>query len=480
VWLSALSEEYGRRFTLDDIPEGEILKWKEMGYHAIWLMGIWQSSLHSAALCRASEGLRQEIGRLLGDIRDGDIDGSPYAVAGYEVDPALGGDDALCAFRERLALYGLLLVLDFVPNHLAVDHPWVSTRPEWFICGVPDQVAANPNAFFHVGNIPVAHGRDPHFPPWTDTAQLNYFKPEVHDAMLNELTRVAERCDGVRCDMAMLLLPQVFGSVWEWAGNGAGEPACFWDHAIASVKNRTPEFRFIAEAYWGLERELQGKGFDYTYDKPLYDHLVSNCNAEIHRHLEATHESRHRAVRFIENHDEPRAASVFPATHGKTAAAVILTLPGATLIHQGQEHGWRIRFPVQMRRKPLEPSDVELEEFYRKIIKVARSKPIQEGEWVKLFPESEKSEELLAYQWSCPESGEGLLLIANFAGRLQVGSVKALCPNGSEHAVNVEELVKGESVDRKEIDCTEGNIPFRLAPWEFTVIRISDIKKEAG
>jgi len=287
IWLAELSHRLGKRITLINVPDDEIMKWKRMGYHAVWLMGVWQTSKYSRDFCRASGGLKQEAHALLGDLTESDLGASPYAVAGYQVDEPLGGNEALAAFRKRLAAHQILLVLDFVPNHLAVDHPWVARYPGRFIEGSPERASDDPEAFLlpeHTDRH-IAHGRDPHFPPWTDTAQLNYFSREVHQAMLSELMGIAEKCDGVRCDMAMLLIPKIFGSVWDWASHDGKKPPCFWKKTISEVRRVHPSFLFLAEVYWGLESLLQDRGFDYTYDKDLYDHLVSMRTDEIHSHL---------------------------------------------------------------------------------------------------------------------------------------------------------------------------------------------------
>ena len=132
--------------------------------------------------------------------------------------PALGGDEALARLRERLRDRGLKLMLDFVPNHTALDHPWVEDHPEYYVVGTELDLARAPQNYTWVkrpgGDRLLAYGRDPYFPGWPDTLQLNYGNPATQDAMLGELLRIAGQCDGVRCDMAMLVLPEVFERTW--------------------------------------------------------------------------------------------------------------------------------------------------------------------------------------------------------------------------------------------------------------------------
>lgn len=474
IWLADLRDRLGREVTLADVPDKAIARWKEMGVHALWFMGVWKASPFSASLCRNSPSLRAEAAHILGDLREGDLGASPYAICGYEVDPELGGEEAMASLRRRLREAGLLLVLDFIPNHVAVDHPWTTERPELFIHPTPERLAQDPGAFFTVPGTStvLAHGRDPHFPPWSDTAQLNYFNPATHEAMREELVRVARMCDGVRCDMAMLILPEVFRSVWGWAAPDQTPPD-FWDAAIPAVRTHDPGFVFMAEVYWGLEGALQAKGFDYTYDKVLYDHLVSRRAAEIHGHLATRSGFHEHAMRFIENHDEQRAASVFGKAQGRMAAALILTLPGATLLHHGQEFGWQKRLPVQLRRRPLEPTDYELESTYRLLIRIASDSVVQDGKWEMLVVESDRRQDVLAYQWVCPHHEGSLLVVLNLTATWQSGCVRAACLGSHTTTVRATDVMSGKEENRPALVATRVEIPFRLPPWGLKIVRLT-------
>ena len=162
-------------------------------------------------------------------------------------------------------------MLDFVPNHTALDHPWTKTHPDFYVQGSEQALAAQPENYCRIetGQGPriLAHGRDPNFPGWPDTLQLDYANPALQAAQMAELATIAGQCDGVRCDMAMLPLPEVFQRTWGCT------PSPFWPKAIAAVRDAHRGFTFLAEAYWDLEWELQQQGFDYCYDKRLYDRL---------------------------------------------------------------------------------------------------------------------------------------------------------------------------------------------------------------
>ena len=130
-----------------------------------------------------------------------------------------------------------------------------------------------------------AHGRDPHFYPWSDTAQLNHFNSKTREFLLNILKYVSTLCDGLRCDMVMLMLNKVFAETWKMYIDGPQPQEEFWPKAIQEIKSRNPYFTFLAEVYWGLDWEVQEMGFDYTYDKTLYDRLVLSNAQDIQGHL---------------------------------------------------------------------------------------------------------------------------------------------------------------------------------------------------
>ena len=269
VWLTDLARDLGRAATLDDIPDAALDQISESGFGWVWLLSVWQTGLAGQQISCSNAEWRKEFEQTLPDLREEDIAGSGFAITGYTVHHALGGDEALSRLRSRLRQRGLKLMLDFVPNHTALDHPWVEERPDHYIAGSEQHLAESPQNFVRVsrpsGELILANGRDPYFPGWPDALQLNYGNPAVQQAMTGELLKIAGQCDGVRCDMAMLVLPEVFERTWDISSDP------FWPQATRRVRERSPDFCFMAEVYWDLEWTLQQQGFDYTYDKRLYD-----------------------------------------------------------------------------------------------------------------------------------------------------------------------------------------------------------------
>src|SRR5215831_4611286 len=341
AWLYRLSCEAGRPVTLADVDGAALDDLARRGFDWIWLLSVWQTGAAGRAVSRSNPAWRAEFSAVLPDLAEEDIGGSGFAISAYEVDEALGGKAALAEFRARLAARGLRLMLDFVPNHTALDHPWVRTHPDFYVQGSEQDLAASPENYRPVetdsGARVLAHGRDPNFPGWPDTLQLNYANPALQAAQLAELVSIAEQCDGLRCDMAMLLLPEVFQRTW------GPLPAPFWPEAIAAVREAHRGFTFLAEAYWDLEWELQQQGFDYCYDKRLYDRL-GHCDAgAIRAHLGAGLDYQDRLARFLENHDEPRVAARFAWPQHQAAAIVTYFAPGLRFFHQGEFEGARVR-----------------------------------------------------------------------------------------------------------------------------------------
>ena len=362
VWLQELSQKHKTPLTLANVPEEEWNSIAELHIDAVWLMGVWERSPAGIAIANQTKGLLEDFRRTLPDYRPDDNVGSPYCVRRYAVDEHLGGVEALAVARSELAIRGLKLILDFVPNHVAPDHPWVIHHPEYFVQGNLEDATNDPASFLETAGRVLARGRDPYFPAWPDVLQLNAFQPGLRQAAIETLSEIALQCDGVRCDMAMLLINSIFERTW---GHRAGQrPATeYWVDVISALRKSHPDFLFIAEAYWDLEWELQQQGFDYCYDKRLYDRLEHGGAEGVQLHLCADLAYQEKLVRFTENHDEPRAVTLFSPAKVRAAAITIATIPGAKLFHEGQFEGRTVRLPVFLGRRPVEPVDPELQRF---------------------------------------------------------------------------------------------------------------------
>jgi hypothetical protein len=379
VWLTELSRSLGRRAKLDDIPDTELDRLARMGFDWIWFLSVWQTGPEAQQISRSNPAWRREFQETLPDLRDEDIVGSGFAITSYTVHADLGGDAALARLRERLKGRGVKLMLDFVPNHMGLGHPWVEDHPEYFVQGTELDLARAPQNYTRVkrkaDNAIFAYGRDPYFAGWPDTLQLNYANPATQQAMIEILLKIGGQCDGVRCDMAMLVLPDVFERTW-----GLRAPL-FWPEATRRVRDCFPGFTFMAEVYWDLEWTMQQHGFDYAYDKRLYDRLRDHHALPVREHLLAGLDYQDKLARFLENHDEPRAAATFPTEIHSAAAVITFLAPGLRFFHQGQLEGRKKRISPHLGRGPIEPIDQKVSQFYERLLNVLRQSTVRDGSW---------------------------------------------------------------------------------------------------
>jgi len=379
VWLNDLGRKYGKTITLAEVPDAELERLSSLHFDGLWLMGVWRRSPASRAIARSDAALQDAYRAALPDYQAEDVLGSPFAVHEYTVDPAIGSDEELRELRLRMRGFDLRLILDFVPNHVARDHEWTRQHPEYLVQGTAADLQIQPEAWFASGEHIFAHGRDPNYPAWTDTVEIDYRRPDTRRAVTDLLMSLAKRCDGLRCDMAMLVTRNVFCRTWGGQFEPAG--ADFWPDVIRALKSAHQDFLLMAEVYWDLEYDLQQQGFDYTYDKRLYERLAGNDPEEVRRHLFADIDYQRRLVRFIENHDEPRAAAVFGGARSAAVGTLALTLPGLRLVYEGQMEGFKTRLPVQLGRRPPEPANPALVSFYEQLMNALSRAPFHEGNW---------------------------------------------------------------------------------------------------
>jgi hypothetical protein len=449
IWLSELSRRHGRRITLAEVPAEA---WDEValpGVDAVWLMGVWRRSPAGLRIALQNPVLQASFRDALPDVTDGDIVGSPYCVRDYVVDDAFGGPGGLAAARAELARRGIRLLLDYVPNHVAADHPWLTDHPEFLIQGDAEDLARSPDAFLSAGGQVFANGRDPYFAPWQDVVQLNAFSPRLRAATVDTLVSIGAQADGVRCDMAMLLLTDVFGKTW--AGRAGAPPAeDFWTEVIPRVKQHHPDMLFLAEAYWDLEWALQQQGFDFCYDKRFYDRLLHEGPDAVRAHLRADLGYQSHLVRFLENHDEPRAAATMPAGKERAAAVAIATLPGATLWHEGQFEGRRVRPPVFLTRRPNEPVDEDLRAFHRKLLAAVHATGMRAGRWQLLdvtgWPDNPSHHNLLAWCWAAGDSRH--VAVVNLSQSPAQGRLPLPWPDLRGASWRLAEVLEGTSFER--------------------------------
>lgn len=376
-----------------DLPFSFFEELTELGVDTLWLTGTFERSEESQKISLLMEELYKSYSESLPDWKENDIIGSPYAIKTYKISKELGGLKTYLEFKRKLNKLKLKVILDFVPNHFAIDSPYVIKQPELFIQATEELYKKNPDNYFYQelngNNFYFAHGRDPYFPAWRDTVQLDYRSKSVYEFMTEKLIDLSKICDGVRCDMAMLLLSDIFTN--NWSEHNLPEDVVpagkeFWFSAIQKVKKKNSDFILIAEAYWNRENDLAQLGFDYVYDKKLYELLIQGNTPLLNEYIKLNFKYKENRFLFIENHDEQRSAYIFPLEKLKASATLIYTLPGAKLIYDGQLEGRKYRHAIQLKRLFDEPINYDLYNFYKLLFTAIKKSSIHDGYFKFLSP----------------------------------------------------------------------------------------------
>ena len=420
VWI----KRFGKGATLANVPIKFFEELADKGINAVWLLGMWKTCSGLIDEYCFTPELISEYSKALKDWKREDVVGSPFAIDDYQPNPELGNFSDLEKLRNKLNKLGMKLILDYIPNHFGADTRLIKTNPGIFLKGDEKLFADDPYTFFkdkYNGNI-YAHGRDPLFPAWQDTIQVNYFSEEAREFMIGKLLKFSEVCDGVRCDMAMLQLNNIFQNTWLGVLNrkDVKKPKDeFWKSAIEKIKITEPDFLFLAEVYWDLEWQLQQLGFDFTYDKRLTDRLAAKDIHAVKAHLMAEKDYQLKSIRFLENHDEIRAVEKLGKKESLAAAVIISTIQGMKFYFDGQFEGKKVKLPVQLGREPIEKVSVTVQTLYSRLLSITSENIFTEGAWTMIEPlpaanDNNSYENIFTWQW---KQGKDLrLVVINFSG----------------------------------------------------------------
>ena len=481
VWLRDLASTLGHPATLADIPDEFLDQVASQGFDYVWFLGLWQTGPAGREVSLSQTEWLKEFQATLPDFSEDDVSGSPFAVTGYTLHRDFGQEAELLGLKQRLQTRGLKLIVDFVPNHTALDHPWVIQHPEYYVQGNEADLEREPHNYRLMqtaqGPLILAHGRDPYFSGWPDTLQLNYRHSGLREAMAQVLLKLAQVADGVRCDMAMLILPEVFQRTWRersLPGDGSAPvDAPFWPEAARRVRQQHSGFLFIAEVYWDLEWDLMQQGFDYCYDKKLYDCLLSQDAAAVRGHLMADIAYQDRLVRFLENHDESRAAHEFPPPVHQAAAVVTYFTPGMRFFHEGQLAGRCVKVSMHLGRRPEEPVDSVLQEFYRKLLACLKRPEMRDGSWQLLevrpaWDGNPTGDRFLAFAWE-GSAAQRLLVTVNYGPTQGQGYVNLPLVDLRGKKVMLQDLMSDARYEREGGDLLNRGLYLDLPAWGFHV-----------
>ena len=476
VWIRQFDSK-DKKAGLEDIPLEYWDKLKVKGIDYVWLMGVWRTNKDIVEKYCFEDFLIREYQTALKDFRKKDVIGSPFAIEDYCVNPELGNFKSLLLLKRELNKRGMKLILDFIPNHFSAASPIIKSNPEVFLEATEEYFSDDSHTFYKPNEDSdrvFAHGRDPFFPAWQDTVQVNYFSKKAREYMIMQLVKLTKLCDGIRCDMAMLSLNNIFRNTWGGVLSkmGYNKPEEeFWRVAISIVKDVKRDFLFIAEAYWDLEYELQQQGFDYTYDKKLTDRIDDGYPPEIRDHLLAEYSYQKKSVRFIENHDEQRAVTKFGKQKSKAAAVLISTVQGMRFYHDGQFEGKKIKLPVQLGREPFDKGTKCLPDFYDRLLKITNTEIFRNGEWALLkhkeaWDGNSSFRNIITYQWQYKDDRR--LITINFS------SFKAQCRilldmRGYPDSIVIEDLIGEKSYVQSAEELAYQGLYIDLPPFGFHI-----------
>jgi len=405
VWI----KQFGKNIKLSEIPNDYFKNLRQLGFSYIWLMGVWKTPAENIKYALSPE-LIKRYKKCFPDWKPEDVIGSPYAIDSYQLNPLLGTFEDLIQLKEKVNQLGLKVILDFIPNHFGAHSSVVNNSTQLFLKGDEQLLKDDFSTYFRLEtneNIILAHGRDPFFLAWSDTAQLNYFSAETRTFMTEQLLQLTNYCDGLRCDMAMLSMNNVFQNTWSGPitkFNLEKPQTEFWTDAIKKVKKVKPNFILIAEVYWDLESELIDLGFDYAYYKHFLDMLINDDIPGIKHNLNSDLNYLKKLVFFLENHDEERAVKSLGIKKSIASSVIFLTLPGMKLLYNGQLDGKRIRCPVQIGKPSDDKGLKNLKDFYLKILPVINNETYQKGTFNLIQPnvynkKDESYNNILVWYW---------------------------------------------------------------------------------
>jgi glycosidase len=392
VWLEQLSRKYKRWIkTLDQIPDEELDLLHDRGFTGLWLIGLWERS-------RASQKIKQRMGQ-------SDAVASAYSLYSYTIASDLGGWEALKNLRARARQRGIRLSADMVPNHMGIDSKWVIEHPDWFLSldhpPYPsytfnsENLSDDPRAaivledhyydhsdaavvfkYYNFQNGQtryIYHGNDGTSFPWNDTAQLDYSKAEVREAVIQTILHVARNFPIIRFDAAMTLAKKHIQRLWfPEPGSGGAIPSRaehgmtrsefdakipneFWREVVDRVAAEAPDTLLLAEAFWLMEGYfVRTLGMHRVYNSAFMHMLRDEDNAKyrlaIKNTLEFDPQILKRYVNFMNNPDEKTAVEQFGSGDKYFGVCTLLcTLPGLPMFGHGQIEGFREKYGMEFR-----------------------------------------------------------------------------------------------------------------------------------
>ncbi len=393
VWLDQLSKKYQTEIRyLNQIPDQELKSLAQYGFTALWLIGLWERS-------NASKIIKHWCG-------NSDAVASAYSLFDYQIADDLGGYLAYQNLKDRAIKHGIRLASDMVPNHTGIDSKWMREHPDWYVslpqppfpsyqysgadlCEDPNIGVYVEDKYFSRTDAAVTfkrvdfqtnrtqyiyHGNDGTSMPWNDTAQLDFLKEEVREAVIQKIIDVARMFPIIRFDAAMTLARKHFQRLWYPEPGSGGDipsraglgltktdfillmPKEFWREVVERVQQEVPDTLLLAEAFWLLEgffvRTLgMHRVYNSIFMNALRDEENSLYRDSIKKALEFDRRMLKRFVNFMNNPDEETAVKQFGSGEKYFGVALLLiTMPGLPMFGHGQIEGFAEKYGMEFRK----------------------------------------------------------------------------------------------------------------------------------
>ena len=465
-WLYELSKKYEKSIKkLKDIPLEEFDYLQENGIEIVWMMGVWKLGSYGLEFDK-----KMDYSSFLPNWTEDDVIGSPYAITEYTCNPNIGTDDDLIWLREELNSRNMKLMLDFVPNHSAIDAPTASKTKLYIRAPVGEK---DPNKYTEDG---LAFGRyNFEAEPWKDVIQWNYWEEETRELMKNNLMTVLSFADGVRCDVASLMLNDAFGETWKKELNywGYKRPETeFWEYAFKEVKAKYPKAIIMAEVYGDSEIEsLYKLGFTYTYDKELLDKLMGT-SSDVNDYIsQRTAKYWNHSAHFVENHDENRVVYNMKGNIEKSKAAgtIAATLGGLIFMNHGQWSGYKNKLEIHLRRGAYEMEDFGVKRYYKRLMQIIQNSAFKISGFYYIDDISgEKKKDFVGY---IREDGDDhYLVVVNYSETAGCAQVPIYNIEGKGQ-IGLHEVIDDVGYIRYIDNIKEDGLTVCLYPWQTQIFQ---------
>ena len=402
-YLYFLSVKYKTSINkLSLIPKEELDFLKDMRFNFIWFMGVWNNGKEGRNFDKVDESRIKTYNKNLPNWTNEDVIGSPYSIYSYDPSPEIGTFEDLKWLKEELNKRDIKLILDFVPNHSSMDAPELKSNPEYYIrkgrlktkikltdshekyiynnakiVKIPKEEKYDNNGFAYGRGLGCKHA-------WKDVRQYDYSNKKLWLFQLENLIKIAKYCDGIRCDVAWLIINDIFKRCFKTINNDINEE--FWSFAISEIKKLYPNIIFIAEVFgkkW-ISDYLLKCGFNFVYDITPFDILnKNNTNEFVERNKTIDDNYLFHSLHYTENHDLITVIENFEGNIKKAnlATAIISFLPGIKMYNFGQLFGWKNTLCVQLRRILSYNINEDVLKFYKNLFHILKLDVFKNGKF---------------------------------------------------------------------------------------------------